>query len=198
MGFFHSMRNYALSFNQKTRVGGSIQTFTNKSFWPLDPREEEICIEDIAHALSNKCRFSGHTLSFYSVAQHSVIVSYLCDPEDALSGLLHDGSEAYLVDLPTPLKVLKIFKAFKVVEDKLQKVIYKKFNLPLIEPANVKNADKIALVTEKRDLMPESWDWQKQYTQQPMIERIVAMPPHMAEKAFLNRYRELTHKNKGF
>jgi len=70
----------------------------------LNPSPDEIAIEDIAHALSHACRFAGHVPSYYSVAQHSVLVSELLDERTALWGLLHDASEAYLHDLTRPLK----------------------------------------------------------------------------------------------
>jgi uncharacterized protein len=87
-----------------TRTGDWIQTYTGKQFWPLSPLPEDIVIEDIAHALSMQCRFGGHVRTFYSVAQHSVHVSLLVEPQYALWGLLHDAAEAYLVDLPRPIK----------------------------------------------------------------------------------------------
>lgn len=179
------------------RVGNSIQTFTNKLFWPIDPRPEDVCIEDIAHALSNKCRFSGHTKDFYSVAQHSVIVSQVCDPEDALWGLLHDGSEAYLVDMPKPLKILPEFQWFVKVEDAVQLAICKHFGLSEKQPESTHTADRIALVTEKRDLMPPGSperDWQKKYKEKPLEDRIVGWSPEYAKKQFLNRFRQLTLK----
>jgi hypothetical protein len=72
---------------------GSITTFSDVRFWPLLPNPDDIRIEDIAHALSNQCRFAGHAREFYSVAEHCVRVSQLCRPEEALWGLLHDASE---------------------------------------------------------------------------------------------------------
>lgn len=69
-----------------------IATFTGGVFFPLAPRVEDVRISDIAHALSMLCRFAGHTRGFYSVAQHSVLVSRLCSQQDALWGLLHDAS----------------------------------------------------------------------------------------------------------
>ncbi len=81
-----------------------IQTYTCKKLYPLSPRMEDICIEDIAHSLSMLCRFTGHCKRFYSVAEHSILVSYFCDPADRRHALLHDGSEYGLTDLPTPLK----------------------------------------------------------------------------------------------
>src|SRR5574337_528705 len=127
-------------------------------FYPLNPRIEDIFRRDIAHSLSNKCRYSGHTRRFYSVAEHSVRVSlYLKHVGASLlvqyAGLHHDDSEAYLVDMPTPLKRLPEFQWFREKEDHLQAMIYRAFGLPESEPELVKTADRVLLVTEKRDLM---------------------------------------------
>lgn len=91
------------------RTGEYIRTFTGRQFWPLDPRADEVEIKDIAHALSNMCRFNGHTKRFYSVAEHCVRVADLFRVEGkfgypGLLALLHDAAEAYLVDLPRPVK----------------------------------------------------------------------------------------------
>ena len=82
---------------------GWIQTYTKKKFDLLDPKPEMVCIEDVAHHLSNVCRFSGACSEFYSVAQHSVLVSEVCSPDSAVWGLLHDAGEAYYGDIVTPI-----------------------------------------------------------------------------------------------
>ena len=102
---------------------GSITTFSGIQFWPLLPNGADIRIEDIAHALSNQCRFAGHTRVFYSMAEHSVRVSQLCRLEDALWSLLHDASEAFLSDIPAPLKELPEFEAYRTAERALQRTI---------------------------------------------------------------------------
>jgi 5'-deoxynucleotidase YfbR-like HD superfamily hydrolase len=94
-----------------------IQTFTGRQFWPLDPRPEDIELLDIAHALANKCRYTGHTRSFYSVAQHSVLVSEIVPAADAHWGLLHDASEAYLPDVARPVK--RELAGFQEIENRL-------------------------------------------------------------------------------
>src|ERR1035441_1601867 len=99
---------------------GSITTFSGVRFWPLIPNPADIRIEDIAHALSNQCRFGGHTREFYSVAEHSVRVSQLCTPENALWGLLHDASEAYLSDVTAPITELPQLEAYRAAERSLQ------------------------------------------------------------------------------
>ena len=87
-----------------------IGTYTGKHFYPLDPKAEDICIEDIAHSLSNLCRFNGHTKRFYSVAQHSLNVERFIKKLSwgerlRLYGLMHDFAEAYIGDMTTPYKV---------------------------------------------------------------------------------------------
>src|SRR5688572_25823546 len=93
----------------ETRKGDWMQTFTGRKFWPVDPRSNEIFIEDIAHSLSMMCRFLGHCSKFYSVAEHCVRASWwVADRRgsylDQLAALLHDAGEAYVVDVPRPIK----------------------------------------------------------------------------------------------
>jgi hypothetical protein len=132
------------------RVGRPIITYNGITFWPLDPRIDEVNIEDIAHSLSMQCRFNGHLRCFYSVSEHSVRVAAQCSPENALWGLLHDASEAYLTDLPAPIK--EEMPDYKKMERIVQAVICEKFGLPIDEPAEVKKNDIILRVTEMRDL----------------------------------------------
>lgn len=178
-------------------TGGWIQTFTGRQFWPLDPRASNINIRDIAHALSNQCRYSGHAHWFYSVAEHSVRVSRDCAPQDALWGLLHDASEAYLVDLARPLKhsAAGFGDVYRECETALMLAVCERFNMALEEPESVKLSDKNLLVTEQRDLMgpvPAGW-WTGGGN--PLPETIKPLAPEDAEFAFLCRYDELTGTN---
>ena len=127
--------------------GGCINVF--------DPNPKDVDIRDIAHALSNQCRFTGHTSEFYSVAQHSVHVSEICPPEHAGWGLLHDASEAYLSDIARPIKKHPDFGPFYLkVEARLTEAIMLHFGLdPYVEPKEVYEADDILIRTEARDLM---------------------------------------------
>lgn len=90
-----------------------IQTFTGKKVFPFAMTPDQVCIEDIAHALALKCRFTGHCKRFYSIAEHSVRVSWLVRPEVQLAALLHDAAEAYLPDFARPLKGKAYFKLNK-------------------------------------------------------------------------------------
>jgi uncharacterized protein len=143
------------------RKGAWMQTFLGKQFWPLDPRPDEIFIEDIAHALSLQCRFAGHVREHYSVAQHSLLVSQYCPRVDALWGLLHDAAEAYLVDLPRPIKRYSTLgDEYRIIENRLMGTICTRFNLPLECPGKIKEVDDFILQWEQRDLMalpPAQW-----------------------------------------
>lgn len=184
-----------------------IETFTGARFQPLNPIVADIRIHDIAHALSNQCRFSGHTRQFYSVAEHSVRVSRFVEErmrfanispsrvrELALWGLLHDSAEAYLVDLPTPLKRQEqIGAGYRAAEDGLMTAIVERFHLIATgEPLVVKYADDVLLATEVRDLMfgrPEHWGAVKEL---PLKDRIVPWSPSTAKEEFIRRFDELT------
>lgn len=170
-----------------------IQTYTGRCFYSLDPRPEDVDILDIGHALSMQCRFSGHTVRHYSVAQHSYILSYHVPERDALWGLLHDASEAYLVDLPKPIKANSALGAYyKEIENKIMAAVCERFGLPLEEPASVKEADGRMLTTEKRDLMIRTVDWKAwEHLGEPFDHKISPLPQHIVEHDFLSRFLEL-------
>jgi hypothetical protein len=141
-----------------------IMTASGRQFWPLTPRLDDIVIEDIAHHLAALPRFNGATRRPYSVAQHSVLVSRRMEilASDArhwatvgLYGLLHDGSEAYLLDVPRPLKHLPAFAPYRAAEKHLQGLVYQRFGLdPAGEPADLALVDLRMLRTEQLHLMP--------------------------------------------
>jgi 5'-deoxynucleotidase YfbR-like HD superfamily hydrolase len=168
-----------------------IQTYSGRRFTPTNPVIDAIVIQDIAHSLSMQCRFSGHVKRFYSVAQHSVLVSYICDMQDALWGLLHDGSEAYLVDVPSPLKRSGKFDSYLEYEKAVQGAICKRFGLLEQEPLSVSKADKMLLATEARDLMsPLRSDWVQPI--EPLPFTINPLGPQDAKNLFMKRFFELT------
>jgi len=139
--------------------GAWMQTTTGKRFFPLDPRASEVCIQDISHALSNIGRFNGHTRRFYSVAQHSVLVSRYMPDHLKLLGLLHDATEAYIGDMIRPLKVYDEF--FGDVEDGIWQAVKKHFGLEVSADdwAILKHWDNKLCAAEKRDLHPQSEFW---------------------------------------
>lgn len=172
----------------KRSDGGGLRSYTGKMVYPLDPRIEDFDITDIAHALSNLCRFGGHVKTFYSVAEHSVYVSQHVKPKDALAGLLHDASEAYVVDMPRPIK--NYMPQYRDIEENVQRFIAERFGLTWPFPAGVHIADNRILVSEMRDLMPTVSPWPGM--PKPYKEEVVGLAPKKAEKLFLARYKELT------
>jgi 5'-deoxynucleotidase YfbR-like HD superfamily hydrolase len=179
-----------MSHNDGSRAGAWIQTYSCSKFWPLDPRPEEVKLIDIAHALSRQCRFSGHIDRFYSVAEHSVRVSNLVPIEHALQALLHDASEAYLVDVPSPLKKLPEFEPYRQAEKRMQDCIYLSFGLPTEEHHSIKRADLILLATEARDLFPKLHsDWINKA--QPLKSKITPWDQDLAKHTFFRRFYQL-------
>lgn len=168
-----------------------IQTYTGKAFFPLDPKAEDVDIHDIAHALAMQCRFTGHVRRFYSVAEHSLLVSFNVPRRDALWGLLHDASEAYLVDLCRPLKRYSDMGArYREIESRVMAAIVERFGLVPWEPESVSIADRRMLMTEKRDLLgPEPIRWT--HTDEPYPFQVLAYTPDRAEAMFLSRFEEL-------
>ena len=171
------------------RTGAWIQTFTGLQFWPMDARPEEVDIRDIAHSLAMLCRFNGHCRRFYSVAEHAVHVSRVVAPEQARWGLLHDAAEAYLSDLPQPIK--RELPIFRTHEERLLGVIARRFGLAEAMPAAVKQADMVMLATEKVALMakePVPWETLPDPLDPAMIQ---SWTPEQAELAFLARFDAL-------
>lgn len=171
--------------------GPSIQLINGRRFHLLDPRPEDIDIEVIADALSKLCRFTGHTRSFYSVAQHSVLVSDLVDPDYALDGLLHDASEAFIGDISTPLK-RALGTVIVDIEEAIHAVIADVFDTTYPHPYQVKSADLTALATERRDLMPhDPIPWDRSLERRPDPVRVVPHEPRVARAAFMSRFTDL-------
>lgn len=137
------------------RVGNWIQLHSGRPFWPASPRASDIDIHDIAHGLSNLCRYGGHSNRFYSVAEHSVLVSYVVPPEHAMEGLLHDATEALgLVDLPKPVK--DMLPEYHELEQTVWLAVAERFNLPANQTLAVREADMAVLLAEKPQLLEES------------------------------------------
>lgn len=166
-----------------------IQTYTGRQFWPLKPSVGDVAIEDIAHALSLKCRFSGHCRKFYSVAEHSLFVSYHVPAKDALWGLLHDAAEAYLPDVARPIKA--DLTGFQEIEDRLLQVIAEWAGLTWPMPVSVADADVRLLATERLQLMgPSPAPWSIEHVP-PVLIPALGASPGIAEDFFLDRWARL-------
>ena len=181
---------------------GAIETFSGRMVEPLRPNSDDIALEDIARSLSMQCRFNGHCARFYSVAEHSVNTAEVAlrltdgDSMAALFALLHDASEAYLCDLPRPIK--SAFPNYLEWEKRLSDMIFAKFagSLPDAETAEVvRRADDIMLATEAAELTSSrAADWGIAELKVDYIGSLGISPPE-AEKMFLDRFREITHSH---
>lgn len=175
-----------------SRKGDWIRTFKGIEYWPLDPRPEDVLIEDIAHALANVCRYAGHTSRFYSVAEHSILVSRLVAPELALAGLLHDATEAYVVDVPRPLK--RYLTNYAEIEELNWQAVAAKFDLNPVMHESIKNADNAILVTEMRIFMngqkPKTIYGNSNGLVVPEDIVPIGMLPTWGEAAFMTRFNE--------
>lgn len=168
--------------------GNWMQTYTGKQFFPLDPLPEDVDIIDIAHALSHICRFGGHCERFYSVAEHSVYVSMAVDPQYSFTALMHDAAEAYVMDVPRPLKAHLIDHGW--IEDGVWRVIARKFELPEVIPDEVWVADNAVLLAEAQQILkehPEPWD----VPGTPAHVIIQCLSPEKAKEMFLARFKFL-------
>ena len=174
-------------------------TFTGKRVHILNPAPSEIDIVDIAHALANICRFGGHVPRFFSVAQHSVLVSDLLvewgRQELALWGLLHDAAEAYLGDLIRPLKLSVL--GYAELEEKMMAAISIRFSLPPGLPSEVQRADNAILATEFRDLRGYATEKASEYAGGVHPRATIGIRPYcpeVAEDVFLSRYQQLVRR----
>lgn len=171
-----------------------ILSYTGKKINFTSPNVNDIDIVDIAHSLSMLCRFGGHTNRFYSVAEHSVHVSKLVPKSRRLEALLHDAAEAYLVDIPTPIK--NYMPNYKRMEDHLLRVIYQKFGISTSgDYGPIHYADRQMLLAEKEVLL---YDPNKLWA--PFDVNSVEIPkvdfyfatPSKAESIFLDTFDYLT------
>lgn len=167
-----------------------IGTFSGRRFHLLDPQPSEIDIFDIAHSLSQQCRYTGHTRFHYSIAQHSVYVAQLVPNEKKMAALLHDASEAYLSDVSRPVKrYTPIGKVYKEVEDRIQSVINKVFSVANTEDPAIKLVDRQLMWAEILQLMPQQQDFSEKWgTPDPAPIKINSASPEDAEASFLYHF----------
>lgn len=173
------------------RRGDWMQTFTGRQFWPLDPRPDEVEILDIAHALANQCRYAGHCRRFYSVAEHSVLLARaFANREERLWALLHDAAEAYLVDLPRPVK--RHVVGYHIAEAAVMAAICMRFGLKPEMPTAVHKADYRILRDELEQNMsspPAPWGVQEE---EPLGVTLRFWKPDEAEFWFLQEFDWVT------
>ena len=184
------MQPEVIDLYEKNRASRWIQTYSGVQFYPEVVADTDFNIRDIAHSLGKLCRFNGHCLTFYSVAEHSVHVSRNVPDEYALWGLLHDAAEAYLGDMCRPVKPL--FEGYKAIEINIMNMIARGFGLdPTEEPEIVKRIDNAILADEQQQIMsdpPANWF----LPEPPLGVTIEGWNWRRATGEFLMRFAELT------
>lgn len=178
---------------EQPRTGDWIQTFSGRQFWPLDPRTNELDLVDIASALSKDCRYGGHCLQFYSVAEHCVLMTREArrrgySIRDQRTTLLHDGSEGYLRDVPRPIK--GDLTNYRTIEDGLMERIALRFDVDWPIPPHVKALDEeIVLAEQAQNMAPVPAPWRTGRSafkaDTPMDVQLRCWPPHRAFSEFM-------------
>lgn len=180
-----------------------IETHTGKKFEFLNPTPEMVCIEDIAHALSNLCRYGGHSSRFYSVAEHCLLCEELADHDGCadsirLLALTHDASEAYCQDVVRPLKGL--LPGYKAIEGQVEAVVDEYLgltNLRAKHRVRCKSFDVRSLVAEASALMHcnngwlDEWPIPEEWVIRWVQRGTYAVPP-IAKTAWIRRCNQLS------
>lgn len=175
---------------EKVIATETIQTFSGMTIDYNNPDPKQIVIEDIANALSKICRFSGQTNMFYSVAEHSVLVSRKCPPRFALYGLLHDAMEAYMSDLLSPLK--NLCPNYLTLEKRMWEAVAKKFKMQKKLPKEVKEVDLRMLMTERDVVFNKKMLWEGLEHVEPYKDLAIMGYNHEdAKDMFLQRFEEV-------
>lgn len=173
----------------------SISTLSGQFFDPLNPEDYTYNIDEIATALSNLCRYTGHVNSFYSVAEHSVLVSRSVPDTHRLAALLHDASEAYLGDMARPVK--QLFPRYKQLEESCQKEIFKQFNLDWPMHESIHEADMRVYWQERQEIANVGLRdniWAQKFRAARKVEA-QGMSPKMARRMFMSEYNKLTKEH---
>jgi uncharacterized protein len=179
-------------------MSATIETFTGVMFDLINPRIEDINIEDIAHAGSQLCRFTGHTKYHYSIAYHELLGSYRIPREFALEFLLHDAAESYVNDMSRPLKhMTECGKHYRPVEENIQALIRQKYGLPAVQSPIIHEIDNAMLLAEKEQLMPKN-KWSEEDNTACLVSghaakvKIYECQPKHVKKSYLERFHQLT------
>ncbi len=169
-------------------------TYSGSQFWPLDPRSEEIHLADIAHHLAMTCRYGGAVTTFYSVAEHAVLVSLHVPSWCAQEALFHDAAEAYVGDLVRPLKHQPELKAFREAEDRIYPLVMERFGItstPEVRAA-ISEVDDRIIADEVAALMIRPEKYAERYPVGRQLGCVIrSLDPVAAESLFLSRFIEL-------
>lgn len=152
----------------------------------LDPWNSDFTIEDVAHGLSNVCRYAGQCRRFYSVAEHSVFVSEMAKGFE-YQALMHDAAEAFVGDMTRPLK--ELLPEYRRIEVEIEQAIFARFDVPTPLRREVKEADLRVLAAEQTQLLPPgAAEWARISGVDPAPIAIRAMLPRQAKLLFLRRF----------
>lgn len=172
-------------------IGPTILLYSGRYFDFEDPEGSIFDIGDIARGLSHICRFGGQCPRFYSVAEHSVYVSMVVPAEHALAGLMHDAAEAFVGDMPKPLKVM--CPDYVAIEKRIERAVLDRFGISMPLDPSIKEADIQMLATEQAQLMANRDDWD--YTRGRAVVdglTIVGLAPNDAFNLFIDRFETIT------
>lgn len=168
-------------------------TFSGVRFHPFAVTPDMVRLSDVTHALSNICRFNGHAIAHYSVAQHSILVAWIVEvhmkrPDLAWTALMHDAPEAYLGDVISPLR--RGLPDYKAAYDEAERTVLLALGAQYPLPPEVREADLLALATEARELMPAIWE-QWELPVRPLDIEVRPCSPAEAKEAFAQAVRRL-------
>lgn len=198
----------AVTYLRRGRTGRMMWTITGRHFWPLDALTEDVVLEDVARGLANECRYGGQC-KFYSVAEHSVLVSIVVEKlapprvarRWALEALLHDGSEAYVGDVIRPLKYHWSYWYYRIMEQRVQRCVYRAFGIDPTRSscALIAKVDGGIIVDEvpivcggvRAEELRRGQDIYKLGGGFDVGDQIKCLLPPDAERAWLERFEEL-------
>lgn len=175
-----------------------ITTHSGRQFRLDTPLQGVVDLDDIAHHLSMICHWNGACEEFFSVAQHSILVSLVCPHPLQRWGLMHDAAEAYVGDVTRPLKAM--LPDYKIIEKRVLRAIAQKFGLKWPEPPELKRYDNQIITLECSLFMHDSTilhDGNGVPVDTPGPDVIIPkwaiepMEPNEAKQAFLRRYRKV-------
>jgi hypothetical protein len=175
------------------RNGDWMQMNSGLRYWPLDPRTGDFDINDIAHGLAYTCRWGGQSDKFYSVAEHSVLVSRYVDAQHRFPALMHDAAEAYIGDIPRPLKRI-LGGLYGHIEARTEEVIANTFGVPVQMHPQIKAIDNRITVDERVSLFEnlyEGDDWMFRADEGLGIKILNPLPPAHAKQLFLEEFYKL-------
>lgn len=170
----------------------TIQLLNGGFFDFIEPARSVYTVQDIARGLSHTARFSGQTDRPYYVGQHCVLVSKMVDAEHALAALIHDGCEAFMADIPSPLK--KLLPDYVELEKRAEADMCKRFGVKFPFHPSIKEADNLIFEIERRDMQPKIYvqGHHKEHKFVPGMNRIIAWDARTSYLNYLKRFEELT------